>query len=40
MFYQKTILLEKAATMKKLEYLLFGKELKAQTDIGKNSIKD
>ena len=28
-------LLEKAATMKRFEYLLLGKELKAQTDIAK-----
>ena len=33
-------LLQKAATTKRFEYSLLGKELKAQTDIGKNNIKN
>ena len=33
-------LLEKAAAMKRFEYSSLGKELKAQTDIAKNSIKN
>ena len=33
-------LLEKAVTMKRFEYSQLGKELKAQTDIAKNSIKN
>ena len=33
-------LLEKAATMKWFEYSPLGKELKAQTDIAKSSIKN
>ena len=33
-------LLEKAATMKKFEYSLLGKELKAQTDTARNNIKN
>ena len=32
-------LLEKAAIMKRLEYLLLGKELKAQTNAAEKSIK-
>ena len=32
-------LLEKAATMKRFEYLPLGKELKAQTDIAKNQYQ-
>ena len=32
-------LLEKAATMKRFEYLPLGKELKAQTDIEKNQYQ-
>ena len=32
-------LLEKAATMKRFEYLLLGKELKAQTDIAKKQYQ-
>ena len=35
MFYQKKKLLEKAVTMKRFEYPLLSKELKAQTDIAK-----
>ena len=33
-------LLEKAATVKNLEYLSLGYELKKQTDIAKNNTKD
>ena len=33
-------LLEKAVTKKRFEYSQLGKELKAQTDIAKNSIKN
>ena len=40
MFYQKKDFLEKAATMKKFQYFRLGKELKVQTDIAKNSIKN
>ena len=36
MFYQKKDLLEKAATMKRFEYSLPGKELKAHNDIAKD----
>ena len=34
------VLLEKAATLKRFEYSPLGKELKAQTDLQRNSIKD
>ena len=38
MFCQKKDLLEKAATIKRLEYSPLGKESKAQTDIAKNQV--
>ena len=39
MFYQKKDLLEKAATIKRFEYSVLGKELKAQTDIAKKQYQ-
>ena len=39
MVYRKKDLLEKAATMKRFEYSLLRKELKAQTDIAKDYYK-
>ena len=39
MFYQKKKLLEKAVTMKRFEYPLLSKELKAQTDIAKKQYQ-
>ena len=39
MFYRKKDLLEKAATMKRFEYSLLGKELKVHTDIAKDYYK-
>ena len=39
MFYQKKNLQEKAATLKRFEYSILDKELKAQTDIAKKQYQ-
>ena len=39
MFYQKESLLEKVPTMKRFEYMLLRKELKAQTGIAKKQYQ-
>ena len=39
-FTRKNDLLEKAATIKRFEYSVLGKELKAQTTLQRNNIKD